>query len=329
MISSIVDFALEGARLNALLVAVIEHRLAEHLSRGPATAEELAERAGVSARGCRAVADGMVALRLWKVERGIYRNSKLADRCLLPDGPDFVGSEHPALFRHWLPMLARVDELVRDGVPAHALDSPETLDFWTKLTPLLARQGEAVAQLVVDLLGLERGSPHLLDVGGGSRALYSRALLARNPSATATQLDWPHINEEAHRAIEEAGFADRFERLNGDFHALEMGEARYDVAVLSHVIHQESPASNRRIFGRVARALRPGGALAISDFVVADGRDGPPFSLLFNMTMLFLSEAGKTYERAEIREMLVDCGFDEPTFTESGGSATLVTAVKP
>ena len=180
----------------------------------------------------------------------------------------------------------------------------------------------------IDLLDPKSESPHLLDIGGGSGALYSKLFLAHNTSAMATQLDWPHINADAHRAIEEAGFADRFFRLDGDFHDTDMGEARFDVAVLSHVIHLESPDSNRRLIGRIARALRPGGVLAISDFVVGDGRDGPPFSLLFNMTMLFLTDAGKTYERSEIREMLMDAGFDEPTFTESAEWATLITAFR-
>ena len=153
MVGSIVSTALEGARLNALLVAAIELRLPEHLASGPASVAELAQRAGISERGCQAVADGMVALRLWRVGDGIYSNTVLAEASLVPGAPHYVGDEHPALFRSWLPRFEQISELVRAGTPAYAIDSPETLEFWSLLTPVLARRGRAVPGQAFSLLG--------------------------------------------------------------------------------------------------------------------------------------------------------------------------------
>lgn len=326
MLGSMVPLALEGARLNALVVAAIELRLTEHLAAGPATADELARRAGISPRGCQVVADGMVALKLWRVEQGRYANTRAAAEALLPQSPGYVGDEHPALFRAWLGRFARVSELVRSGRAAHAIDGAETRELWSLLTPVLARKGRVVPAQVIRALGLGSGSPRLLDVGGGGGAMYSLAVLGENPAARSTQVDWPEINAQARRRVEQAGLASRFRTIDGDFHEVDFGGAAYDVAVLSHIAHQESPDSNVEILRRIRHALAPGGRLVLVDWVVDDGRSGPPSALLFNLTMLLLSEQGKSYERRELSELLARAGFSAPTFTPTEDMSVIVLA---
>jgi SAM-dependent methyltransferase len=328
MVGSVVSLALEGARLNALLVAAIELRLCEHLAAGPATVPELARRAGIAVRGCQVVADGMVALKLWRVEGGVYSNSRTADDLLLPQAPGFVGEEHPALFRAWLPRFARVTDLVRSGEPSHALDSAATRELWSLLTPMLARRGRSVPPLGIAALELAGGTPRLLDLGGGAAALWSRALLEANGAARATQVDWPEINASARDRVERAGFGARFRTLDGDFHAVELGRDAFDVAVLSHIVHQESPDSCVEILGRVARALADGGHVVVVDWLVDDGRSGPASALLFNLTMLLLSEGGKSYERRELGGMLAEAGFAAPTFTPTDDMSVMAIARK-
>jgi SAM-dependent methyltransferase len=326
MIGSLVATALEGARLNALMVAVLELDLCEHLQTGPATAAELARRAGIAERGCQAVADGMVALKLWRVTDGVYSNTALASQTLVRGSAGYVGDEHPALFRAWLTRFARISEQVRSGMPAFAIDGPETLELWSLLTPLLARRGRGVPQQAIEQLGLASGAPRLLDVGGGAGGLYALALLTRNPKARVTQVDWPHINRAARTHLEEAGAADRFETLDGDFHAVPFGEDRFDVGILSHIVHQESPESALQVLRRIAAALRPGGRVVIVDWVVDDGRAGPSSALVFNLTMLLLSDAGKSYERREYRDLLARSGFGEPSFTPTDDMSVMVVA---
>jgi SAM-dependent methyltransferase len=328
MIGSVVSVALDGASLNALLVAAIDLRLCEHLAAGPATVQQLARRASISERGCQAVADGMVALKLWRVSQGVYSNTATAEASLLPGAPQYVGDERAAFFDSWLPRLLHISESVRTGKPPSAIDSPETLEFWSILTPLLARKGRSVPRLVVSLLGLTNGAPHLLDVGGGASGLYSCALLAANPAARVTQVDHPHINEKARGELLRAGFADRFDTRDGDFHSVDFGSARYDVAILSHIVHQESRASILRLLGRIAKALRNGGRIVIVDWVVDDGRTGPASALLFNLTMLLLCEGGKSYEQGELTSILREGGFVDPTIVATEDMSKIIVAIK-
>jgi|SRR5579883_3041998 len=316
---------LDGARLNFALAAALELHLFEHLAAAPATAAELAARAGVSERGAQALLDAFVALALVQVAEGRYRLGSGAAEVLTPRGAFYVGDEHGRLLRAALRWTSRLTETVRGGHPGVAIDDPALLEFWTLLTPMIARYGRPVAAAAIEKLGLRDGSPSLLDVGGGM-ALYSLALLTANPRARATQADWPHINRQARAAVEQAGVADRFDTLDGDFRQIDFGEGRYDVTVASNIVHQESPDSNRSLFARLHRALKPGGRLLVSEFVVDDGRAGPPPSLLFNLNMLGMTEAGKSYERRELTALITAAGFAPPSFTPVGPASTLVIA---
>lgn len=328
MAGSIISIALEGARLNALLVAAIELHLCDHLATGPATAAELARRAGASERGCQAVADGMVALKLWRVSNGVYSNTALAESSLVSTAPDYVGEEQPGLFRAWLRRFERISETVRTGEPPYSIDSPETLQFWSLLTPVLARRGRAVPEQAFSLLDLSSGPVHLADIGGGAGALFSHALLESHSSAQATQVDWPHINEAARARIRTAGLGDRFHTIDGDFHTVDLGADRYDVAVLSHIVHQESGRSTVEILRRVARSLREGGRLVVVDWIADDGRTGPASALVFNLTMLLLSDEGKSYERRELAGLFAEGGFSEPSFHATEDMSVIAIAAR-
>jgi SAM-dependent methyltransferase len=177
-------------------------------------------------------------------------------------------------------------------------------------------------------LNLNHGAPHLLDLGGGAGALFSRALLEGNRSARATQADWPQINALARQGLAQGDLSERFETIDGDFHLADLGSDRFDVAVVSHIIHQESPRSNLAILRRIHAALRPGGHIVIVDWILDDGRTGPASALLFNLTMLLLSEEGKSYERQELADLLQDGGFDTPSYSDTGDMSTMVIAAR-
>src|SRR5262245_16512899 len=97
MIGSLVSLALEGMRLNAIVIAALELKLPSYLE-CPTTISDLARIAGISERGCQAIADGMVALRLWRVTSGRYENTQIAGAALVQSSPEYVGDEQPALF---------------------------------------------------------------------------------------------------------------------------------------------------------------------------------------------------------------------------------------
>jgi hypothetical protein len=165
----------------------------------------------------------------------------------------------------------------------------------------------------------------ILDVGGGS-GIYSAILLGLNRVARSTQLDWAPVNAIAQRIVASHGVDERFSTIDGDFHTVDFGEHRYDVGIYSHIAHQESPAENVAIFTKFRRAIRPGGALVVNDFVVDDDRSGPPFALLFASEMLMNNPHGSSWCRKDYKAWLLEAGFTQITFHPTPGPATLVIA---
>ena len=140
------------------------------------------------------------------------------------------------------------------------------------------------------------------------------------------QLDWPQVNRIAKEYVGQFGVADRLQTLDGDFHKVDFGTAQYDFGIYGHIAHQETPADNREIFKRFRRALKPGGALLVNDFVLEDDRSGNPFAMLFAAQMLLVTPGGSTWRRSDYREWLTQAGFSSVEFLPTPSPSTLVVA---
>jgi ubiquinone/menaquinone biosynthesis C-methylase UbiE len=220
---------------------------------------------------------------------------------------------------------AKLAEVVKSGAPAEDINLVEN-PFWEELVLGIAPSSFPVAQAVAKRLGIADAGPiAILDVGGGS-GVYSVVFLKANPRAASTQLDWANVNRVARNYVAGHGVADRFHTIDGDFHNVDFGAGRYDVAVYSHIAHSESPQANVAVFRKLRAALKPGGTLAVIDFVEADDRSGPPFALLFHVNMLVHTQEGATYCESEYRAWLGEAGFREIAIEATDGPASIIYA---
>lgn len=315
-----------GYWATGVLGAAATHELFTHLDAGATTPDELAARARISPRGAQTLLDGLVGLGLVEVAGGRYRNTAEADEFLVEGRPASLTGFARLKAAH-LAGAATLADVARSGGPVGAA-AVEVTDnpHWGEVVPAIAAQSVPVAQLAAERLELAAaGEISILDIGGGS-GVYSASWLGLNPLARATQLDWGPVNAIARGLLAERGVADRFACIDGDFHSADLGTAAYDVAVYSHIAHQESPADNVAIFAKVRDALKPGGTLVVCDYVVDDDRGGPPFALLFAAEMLLKSRHGGTWRRADYLTWLTKAGFDDVTFEPTPSPATLILA---
>lgn len=319
---------INGYWSTALIGTAVDHRVFDWLAAAPLTVAELAERAGISERGAQALLDGLLALDLVDRDGNRYANTAEAAEHLV-GGTRHSLTRFAALKRGHMASLTEFSGVVRVG-QSTATPVVEVADnpHWEELVVALAAQSVPTASMSAELLGLPGAGPiSILDVGGGS-GVYSRTWLEANPQAVAEQVDWAPINKIARRLMAEQGLADRFTTRDGDFHEIDMGEELHDVAVYSHIAHQESPQSNVEMFGRLRRALRPGGVLVVCDYVVADDRSGPPFALTFASEMLVKSQHGGTWRRRDYQDWLRSAGFRDISF-HTADPATVVLAHVP
>ncbi|WP_199487351.1 methyltransferase [Actinomadura spongiicola] len=297
-----------------------------HLEDGPATTDQLAARAGIAHRGAQALLDGLVSVGLVEVDDGGYRNTAEASAFLVEGRPTSLSGFAKVKMRH-MAALADLPDVVRAGGPVtdavvEVADNPH----WEDLIQAIAAQSVPVAAIAAETLRLaDAGEISILDIGGGS-GVYSAIWLDLNPAARATQLDWAPINAIARRLLAERGVADRVSHIDGDFHTTDLGDSAYDIAVYSNIAHQEGPDDNIAMFARIRSALRPGGTLVISDYVVDDDRAGPSYPLTFAAEMLLKSRFGGTWRRADYRSWLDKAGFEDVTFQPTPSPSTLIFA---
>jgi len=316
---------INGYWATGVLGSAASHSLFSHLDAGADTADRLAAQAGISERGAQTLLDGLVSLGLVELRDGRYRNAADAAAFLVEGRPASLSSFAQLKLAH--AGMADLPDVVRAGGPLSEVvvevkDNPH----WKGVVTAIAAQSVPVARIAAETLRLaEAGEISILDVGGGS-GIYSAIWLGLNPAARSTQLDWRPINAIARDLLADRAVADRFTCIDGDFHSTDFGTARYDVAVYSHIAHQEGPEDNVAIFAKLRSALKPGGTLVVNDYVVDDDRSGPPFALLFGSEMLLKSKQGGTWRRADYHAWLTKAGFVDVSFQATSTPATLVFA---
>ena len=315
-----------GVWAAGILGSAASHSVFAHLEQGDDTAASLAKSAGISERGAQTLLDGLLGLGLIGMSGGAYRNTAESSAYLIEGRPTYIGGFAKLMLAeagNW----SALPQVIRTGAPVLA----ETYDvadnpFWEELVPAIAPVSAAAAKIAADTLRLaEAGEISILDVGGGS-GIYSAIWLGINPAARSTQLDWGPVNAIARRMVGERGVADRFSCIDGDLHSTDFGTAAYDIGIYSHIAHQEGPDDNVAVFAKFRRALKPGGTLVVSDFVVDDDRSGPPFPLVFASSMLLQSKQGTTWRRADYQTWLAQAGFQDITVQPTATPTTLIFA---
>ncbi|MCX5743734.1 MAG: methyltransferase [Proteobacteria bacterium] len=148
---------------------------------------------------------------------------------------------------------------------------------------------------------------HLLDLGGGA-GTYTRAFLTAHPDARATIVDRPEVVALAR--VELAAFGERVTYVGGDATGVPLGDG-HDVALLANVVHLHGEATCARLVAAAARAVKPGGMVAIKELRIDDARTGPLESLLFALGMAIYTDAGDVYPPAQLRAWLGGAGVED------------------
>jgi predicted O-methyltransferase YrrM len=170
------------------------------------------------------------------------------------------------------------------------------------------------------------GAGRLLDIGGGSGA-YMLAFLDAQPAMRATLFDQPPVIEMARRRVQEAGMTDRVTLMPGDFYKDEL-PAGHDLALLSAIIHQNSPEENEELYRKIHRALDAGGRIVIRDHVMSPDHTQPLEGALFAVNMLAGTKGGSTYTFEEIKAGLTAAGFTRISLLQRKGMFSLVEGYK-
>jgi SAM-dependent methyltransferase len=317
----IMELATAFQRSRPLLTA-FELDLFTALASEARTSEEVAGAIGADPRATDRLMNALVALDLLEKENGRFRNSPQAEKYLVKGRPDYLGGLGHT--NHLWDTWSRLTAVVRAGHPAGLGNTDQRDDDW--LRPFIAamhmRAGQG-AQQVVGMLDLD-GVSRVLDVGGGSGA-YAMAFVRARRGISAVVFDLPKVVPLTRMYIQQEGLTAEVGTMVGNYLQDPLGEG-YDLVFMSAVIHSNSVNDIRLLFGRAARALRPGGQLVVQEFLINEDRSGPLQPALFTLNMLVGTPEGDTYTESEVRGWMAEAGFGHIRRIDTPSSTGLMTA---
>ncbi len=230
---------------------------------------------------------------------------------------------------HLLDRWARLADVVRTGRPAATEDrgGEEFRAFICGMKDISRRSSVEVAQALPEL-GQCRS---VLDLGGGP-GTAAITFCRQWPHMTAMVFDLPEVTAIAQTEIAAAGLTDRVMIKAGDFHTddfLRLGEAPFEAAYISNIIHSLDPGETRALMAKAVDALAPGGLLVVKEFFLDDTRTSPAQAARFAVNMLVGTPGGKSYTWTETEAMLGDLKVGDFKRLPVAAASGLLVGKKP
>jgi ubiquinone/menaquinone biosynthesis C-methylase UbiE len=209
--------------------------------------------------------------------------------------------------------FASLGEAVRRGGTARpnngsiAPEHPMWITFARAMGGLMVPASHGLAEIIP----LDRARPaRVLDIAAG-HGMWGIAFARTFPNAHIVALDWVSVLQVARENARSLGVADRFSTIAGNAFEVDLG-ANYDVVLLPNFLHHFNVADCVELLKKVHAALRPGGYVAIVEFVPNPDRISPAASAGFSLVMLATTPEGDAYTLAEYQDMLAQAGFEAP-----------------
>jgi SAM-dependent methyltransferase len=275
------------------------------LSMHPMSAQEIADKIQVTLRGITILLDALVPMGLLEKKDEKYHCpaevaallSRDSLTSIMPIAMLSVGG-----WRRW----SNLTEIIRCGFqgagPSAFEGSNEQETFILAMRTVACRLAPAIVAAIKPIKAKK-----LLDIGGGSGS-YAQSFLEAYPDMRATLFDLPSVIEIAQTLLTDTDLIDRIAFVPGNYYKDELPTG-HDLALLSAIIHQNSPEQNIKLYRKIYRALEPGGRLIIRDHVMSPDHTRPIEGALFAVNMLIMTPGGRTYSFEEIKASLESAGF--------------------
>lgn len=304
-----VAFGVMGSKA---LFAALHYGLFTHLAaRGPLTAEEAAEAAGLHPERTRTLLTALAALGLLSVEDGRFANGPGAEAFLVRGAKyDFGDYLRLQVDRQMYRPLDQIEDALANRLPEDATRSyadwfadPEEARLYSESQHHGSLGPARTLARTVDLSGARR----LLDVGGGTGAM-AITLCEANPELHATIVEFPTVAAVGREHVAEAGLEGRIDYVEGDALRADWPEG-VDAVLMSYLFSGVPGSAHEGLIERAWDHLAPGGRLLIHDFVVAAERTGPQLAALWQLQHTAFTPRARSLDDARLAQALSSAGF--------------------
>lgn len=300
--------------------------LFEFLDRKPADLAAITGFLGCTTRAAEAMLAVEASLGLLEVlEHGRYCLSEQARTYLVRTSP-FYRAVLLSYGDQTLQRLKVAFEPDHDAISPLAgelddVDESELRDFVNRMD-VLARP--AVISLAKN--NVWSNTRRLLDIGGGAGAACI-AIAQTHPDIACTLLDRGPVCKIAAERIAQADLSERIKTLDRNMLSEPLPEG-HDAILFSNIFHNWDAQTCLLLAEKAFAAIEPGGIVVLHEVLLNERKDGPLGAACFSVAML-LSHRGKQYTLDELRDILVQAGFQDCRAEPTLGRYHIIYATKP
>ena len=314
---------------SAALKAAIDLEVFTAIDEGAHTAAAIASRAAASERGVRILCDFITVQGLLKKTGDQYMLTPESAAFLSRKSPAYLGTAAGFLLMSEVKHnFDNLTEAVRRGgvVPSASTvssDNPIWVEFARSMMPMMIPNAHAMAEA---LAVSDAGPMKVLDLAAG-HGIFGITIAQRNARAEIVAVDWKAVLAVAEEHARKFQVQDRYRTLAGDAFTTDYGSG-FDIALVTNFLHHFDEAVCTSFLKKVHAALKPGGRVAVLEFVPNADRVSPPHPAGFSLTMLAGTEHGDAYTFDELSGQLRAAGFSGVTRYPTPTPETILVAQK-
>ena len=319
----------DGAVRAQALTFALRTGIFDRLEAGCLSLDDLRFELGLSRRVIPALISFLTAQGLLSRDaKGRIANSEAASTFLVRTSARYVGGRG-LLYSGFWEAIRSLPQALATGMPWTAEGQhdmfegfgPEEQRWFAEGMFANAVHGGRSLMEQVDFSQFER----LLDVGGNAGG-YATALLQKHSQLRATIFDVEGVRALALERAEENGVTDRVGFEAGSFFEDALPRD-HDVLLLSSILHDWGDDDARTILRRCFAAARPGGAVVVTEPMLAEDFSGPDHPSVSGLAMAVLGGENRT--RSRVCSLLAEAGFVDCWQSELLPQNSVVTARKP
>jgi 2-polyprenyl-3-methyl-5-hydroxy-6-metoxy-1,4-benzoquinol methylase len=313
----------------AALRSAIDLEIFTAISEGASTVPALAARCNAPERGVRILCDYLTIVGMLSKTGDTYQLTPETAVFLNKRSPAYLGGMmeflgSPSIVRNFDNLTAIVRRgSVTEQESAVAEENPIWETFARAMVPMMMPLSQGIAD-VLDVPST--GQMRVLDIAAG-HGVFGIALAQRNPQAEIVAVDWAGVLKVASENALKMGVGARHRIVPGDAFKVDWGTG-YDVALVTNFLHHFDRETCTGLLRKIADSLKPGGRVAVLEFVPNDDRVSPPMAASFAMQMLAGTPAGDAYTFRELKAMLSAAGFSGMTRHPLQGPQILIVGRK-
>jgi SAM-dependent methyltransferase len=289
----------------------------------PQTIEQIAQKTKLHPRGLRSLMNILISGDYFKYKYGKFTLTKLAKKWCLKESPHNVYNQVIYQNEIWWNEMNNLEEFLKTGKGLEVHDT-FTEEEWNIYQLAMEDDARITARAARKMTPMPSNPAEMLDIGG-SHGLYCVELCKKHPTLKATILELPQAVEKARPILAKYNMGDRINYWAGDALTDEFHENRYDLILMSSLMHHFSAAQNIAVSKKVAKALRPGGYFVIQEWLRPETSNrmetiGIVMDMYFNLTsttgLWSLNELKDFQEKAGLIHYKVNKFMGMPSFVQ-------------